>query len=82
MHCGEACAGEGIVVTCHHASVRVPRSFNGSLGSLVTLPGCKQLVTRASALLVNMEECMVHAGMKSGTWNSSCIFIFYFMVRI
>jgi len=57
-----------------------PWSFSGSLRSLVTLPGCKQLVTRASAVLVNMEECMVHAGTKSGSWNNLCIFFFHFSI--
>ena len=62
---------------CRHLSPRFchsPRSFNGSLRSLVTLPGCKQLVTRVSAMLPNMQERMVHAVMKSGTWNRLFIF--------
>ncbi|CAB1429239.1 unnamed protein product [Pleuronectes platessa] len=42
-------------------SLACPRSFSGSLRSLVTLPGCKQLVTRDSGMLLNMQERMVHA---------------------
>lgn len=45
-----------------------PRSFDGSLRSLVTPPGWKQLVT--------MEGCMVHAGMKSRIGNSLSIMTF------
>lgn len=61
----DTCIRRGVVVTCHHASVIVPRSFDGSLWSLVTLPGWKQLVT--------MDGCMVHSGMKSSAGHSLCI---------
>ena len=61
---------------CRHLSPRFchsPRSFDGSLRCPVTPPGWKQLVTRASAMLVNMEGCMVRAGVLSGTGSSLCV---------
>lgn len=56
-----------------------PRSFDGSLRSLVTPPGWKQLVT--------MEGCMVHAGMKSSTRNTLYImpfipYLFFYLIII
>lgn len=73
---------------CRHLSpcfCLSPRSFDGSLQSLVTPPGCKQLVTRASAMVVYMVGCTVYA---SSTGNSLCklsvylISFFYLIIII
>lgn len=64
MQYGDTGMREGGGVTCHHASVMLPGVSRGSLGPLVTLLGCKQLVTTASAMFLSMDTCMVCAGIK------------------
>lgn len=48
---GANAAAAAAAVTCHRASVTVPWSWDGSLRSLVTLPGWKQLVSTEGCLV-------------------------------
>lgn len=68
---GANAAAAAAAVTCHRASVTVPWSWDGSLRSLVTLPGWKQLVSTEGCLVALVSSPAL------GIISSNPLFFFF-----